>query len=137
MSKGQDRRLPARLEATKWKKGCPAPNPSGRPRDLKAEVRSFADEQDPKIRKTRLRQWLEMADRRARQGSYKHLELLLSYGWGKPQESINLSAEFVHAYAVYRDPKLAKLSEAELKQLDLLTRKLLAPGEDAIDVKQI
>jgi hypothetical protein len=71
-------------------------NPGGRPKtsDLKAEVREFADEEDPKLRKTRLRQWLEMADRRARQGSPKHLEMLLAYGWGRPSQAIELDAKF-------------------------------------------
>jgi hypothetical protein len=68
-------------------------NLKGRPptSDLKAEVRAFADEQDPKLRKSRLRQWLEMADRRARQGSPKHLEMLLAYGWGRPPQALEHS----------------------------------------------
>lgn len=79
-------------------------NPKGRPKtsDLKAEVREFADEQDPKLRKTRLRQWLEMADRRARQGSPKHLELLLAYGWGRPSQAIELDAQFSYTDAITR-----------------------------------
>lgn len=73
------------LAAYQFKPGNNA-NPAGRPRtaDLKAAVREFADEADPKIRKTRLRVWLEICDRRARQGSPKHLEMLLAYGWGRP-----------------------------------------------------
>jgi hypothetical protein len=81
------------LAEYQWQPG-ESGNPSGRPKiDLKAEVRAFADEADPKTSKTRLRVWLEMADRRARQGSPKHLEMLLSYGWGKPSESIKLDAD--------------------------------------------
>src|SRR5229473_4519150 len=78
---------------TPWQPGQSG-NPHGRPRtnDLKAAVREFADEEDPKLRKTRLRQWLEMADRRARQGSPKHLEMLLAYGWGRPSQSIEMDA---------------------------------------------
>lgn len=72
---------------------------------------------------------MEMAFRRAKQGSYKHLALLLGYAEGRPAQTLNVSAE-LHAYSVYRDPKLAKFTEDELKQLDLLTRKLLGPGED-------
>lgn len=70
-------------------------NPAGRPKtsDLKAEVRAFADEADPKIRKTRLRQWLEICDRRAKQGSPKHLEMLLAYGWGRPTTPLEHSGE--------------------------------------------
>ena len=87
-------------ESTKWKPGCPSPNPAGRPRtvlrgvppaDLRDEVRGFSSENDNRQRKTRLRQWLEMADRRARQGSPRHLELLLAYGWGRPKESLDIT----------------------------------------------
>lgn len=73
------------LAGYQWQPG-ESGNPAGRPKtsDLKEEVRAFAGEADPKIRKTRLRQWLEICDRRARQGSPKHLEMLLAYGWGRP-----------------------------------------------------
>lgn len=83
-------------------------NPNGRPRtsDLKAELRAFADESDPKVRKTRLRVWLEMADRRARQGSPKHLELLLAYGWGRPNQALEVETTFN-----YTD-SLTKMKEA-------------------------
>lgn len=71
-------------------------NPAGRPRsaDLKAAVREFADEVDPKRKKSRLRAWMETADRMARQGSSKHLELLLAYGWHRPlQQQLNVTAD--------------------------------------------
>jgi hypothetical protein len=81
------------LAEYQWEPG-ESGNPAGRPKtsDLKAEVRAFADEEDPRLRKTRLRQWLEIADRRARQGSPKHLEMLLSYGWGRPSQQLELEA---------------------------------------------
>lgn len=78
------------LAEYQWKPG-ESGNPSGRPKiELKETVRAFADEPDPKTAKTRLRQWLEMADRRARQGSPKHLEMLLAYGWGRPNQSLEV-----------------------------------------------
>lgn len=91
------------LAGYEWQPGQSG-NPAGRPKtsDLKAEVRAFADEADPKIRKTRLRVWLEMADRRARQGSPKHLEMLLAYGWGKPPQSIEMDATFNYTDALTR-----------------------------------
>lgn len=91
------------LVGYEWQPGQSG-NPLGRPKtsDLKAEVRAFADEADPKIRKTRLRVWLEMADRRARQGSPKHLEMLLAYGWGKPPQSIEMDATFCYTDALMR-----------------------------------
>ncbi|MGA8872471.1 MAG: hypothetical protein WB460_15090 [Candidatus Acidiferrales bacterium] len=76
-----------------WKKGSPSPNPKGRPRsaDIRQFVKEFAAEDDRG--KTRLRQWLEMADRRARQGSSKHLELLLAYGYGRPIQAVDVTTQ--------------------------------------------
>ncbi len=71
-------------------------NPAGRPRtaDLKNAVREFAADVDNRQGKTRLQVWLETMDRMARQGSSKHAELLLAYGWGRPlQQQINLNAD--------------------------------------------
>lgn len=100
------------LAEYQWKPG-ESGNPSGRPKiDLKAEVRAFADEPDPKTTKTRLRQWLEMADRRARQGSPKHLELLLAYGWGRPSQAIELDADINYTDAL-TSMRAKKLAEAD------------------------
>lgn len=78
----------------KWQKG-ESGNIKGRPRtaDLKLAVRDFAGEALDN-NKSRLQQWLETADRRARQGSVKHLELLLAYGWGRPlQQQVTVTAD--------------------------------------------
>jgi hypothetical protein len=93
-------------------------NPKGRPRigDLRQDVREFANEEDPQVRKTRFRQWLEMADRRARQGSVKHLELLWAYGWGRPTQSIDLNTTILtpEQYVEHIEEALAVLpSEAD------------------------
>jgi len=77
-----------------WQKGQSG-NPAGRPAttDIKAEAREFLSEcDDPKTGKARLRVLLEIAYRRARQGSAKHLEMLLDRGWGKPLQGIDLDA---------------------------------------------
>jgi hypothetical protein len=82
-----------------WKKGGPSPNPKGRSRtaDISKAVKEFAAEEDPKLRKTRLQQWLEMASRRALQGSHKHLELLLAYGYGRPTQTVDLNTTVMTA----------------------------------------
>jgi hypothetical protein len=74
-------------------------NPKGRPRtrDLQQAVKEFAAEEDPKLRKTRLQRWLEMADRRALQGSHKHLELLLACGYGRPTQTVDLNTTVLTA----------------------------------------
>jgi hypothetical protein len=77
-----------------WKPGQSG-NPAGRPRtaDLKLAVREFAGELLDNG-KPRLLVWLENACKMARQGSSKHLELLLAYGWGRPlQQQITLTAD--------------------------------------------
>jgi hypothetical protein len=78
----------------RWKPGQSG-NPAGRPvtDDIKAEARDFLSEcDDPKTGKARLRVLLEIAYRRARQGSAKHMEMLLDRGWGKPLQGIDLDA---------------------------------------------
>ena len=77
---------------TRWKKGCPSPNPAGRPRTsvFSAAAKAILAEEDPKLRKTGAEILIEQAFRRARQGSYRHLELLLAYAEGKPKQSVDL-----------------------------------------------
>jgi len=107
---------PGNTIGKRWQAGQSG-NPSGRPstHDMKAAVREFADEFDTKIGKSRFRQWLEQADRRARQGSSKHLELLLAYGWGRPlQQQINLNADLTQEQrimAMSDDEKMSRIAE--------------------------
>src|SRR5215475_9186897 len=79
-------------EETRWKKGCPSPNPAGRPRTgvFSAAAKAILAEEDPKLRKTGAEILIEQAFRRARQGSYRHLELLLAYAEGKPKQAVDL-----------------------------------------------
>ena len=124
-----------------WPKGF-APNPKGRKPGSGAKCFSDAAkavlaEVDPKLKKSGADRLVEQSFRRALQGSYKHLELLLAYAEGKPSLSIDMSARVLHAHTVYRDPKLAQLTEDELKQLDLLSRKLLAPEAQTDDAKTL
>jgi hypothetical protein len=102
------------LDEYKWKPGQSG-NPSGKSKlgDLKAEVRAFAEEADPKTQKTRLRVWMEMADRRARQGSPKHLELLLAYGWGKPSQAIEVDADLSYHDILTSVRRKRELAEAD------------------------
>lgn len=111
------------LAGYQWRPG-ESGNPAGRPKtsDLKAEVRAFADESDPKIRKTRLRVWLEMADRRARQGSPKHLEMLLAYGWGRPSQAIEMDANVNYAEILDKVRKARERAEAPDAFLPVPTR---------------
>jgi len=77
---------------TRWQKGCASPNPAGRPRTgvFSAAAKAILAEEDPKLRKTGAEILIEQAFRRARQGSYRHLELLLAYAEGKPKQSLGL-----------------------------------------------
>lgn len=122
------------LAEYQWRPG-ESGNPAGRPKisDLRAEVRAFSDEADPKIRKRRLRQWLEICDRRARQGSPKHLEMLLAYGWGRPAQAIELDANVNYGDALNKArerhhalerQKLAALTPEERQTLDVLNSKM-------------
>jgi hypothetical protein len=106
-----------------WQKGCPPPNPSGRPRTkwFSDAAKAILAEPHPRTQKSGAERLMELAFRRALQGSYKHLQLLVAYAEGTPTHSVNVSGSLVHA-TVYRDPKLAKLTEEELSQLDVLTR---------------
>jgi hypothetical protein len=128
--------IPAGL--TPWKKGCPPPNPSGRPRTkwFSDAAKAILAEPHPRTQKSGAERLMELAFRRALQGSYKHLQLLVAYAEGTPTHSVNVSGSLVHA-TVYRDPKLAKLTEEELKQLDTLTLKLLAPEAQTKDGKTL
>jgi hypothetical protein len=55
-------------------------------------VKDMLAEIDPKLKKSMFERLIEQAGRRALQGSYRHLELLLSYGLGKPiQQQVNVN----------------------------------------------
>jgi len=49
---------------------------------------------------------------------------------GKAKQAIEVNGGLLHAHTVYRDPKLAALSNEELAALDALTRKLALPAPD-------
>ena len=49
---------------------------------------------------------------------------------GKAKQAIEVNGGLLHAHTVYRDPKLASLSQEELQALDALTRKLALPAPD-------
>jgi len=78
---------------TRWKKGCPSPNPKGRPRtaEISQVAREILEQEDPKLRKTGLQRLFELWLRRALQGDTKKGELLLAYGYGRPPQSIEAS----------------------------------------------
>jgi hypothetical protein len=53
-----------------------------------AAAKAILAEEDPKLQKTGAERLIEQAFRRALQGSYRHLELLLAYAEGKPKQSL-------------------------------------------------
>jgi len=65
--------------------------------------------------------------RRAKQGSVKHLALILAYAEGRPAQKVSISGGLFHAHAAWRP--LAALSDDEMQLLDVLTKKLLRPGK--------
>ncbi len=78
---------------TRWQKGCPSPNPKGRPRTAEASqvARTILEQEDPRLRKTGLQRLFEVWLRRALQGDTKKGELLLAYGYGRPTQSVEAS----------------------------------------------
>lgn len=54
----------------------------------RAAAKAILAEEDPKLRKTGAERLIEQAYRRALQGSYRHLELLLAYAEGRPRQAI-------------------------------------------------
>ena len=80
---------------TRWKKGCPSPNPGGKPRtaEVAQAARAILEQEDPRLRKTGLQRLFELWLRRALQGDTKKGELLLAYGYGRPPQSIETSAD--------------------------------------------
>lgn len=58
------------------------------------------------------------------------LQYLVDRRDGKPRQAVALTGELLHAHTVYRDPRLAGLSDEELRALDTVTRKLALPSPD-------
>lgn len=114
-------------EQTKWRKGCPSPNPAGRPRIrwFSEAAKAILAEQHPRTQKSGAERLMEMAFRRALQGSYKHLELLLSYAEGKPTQSVDLKVS-----TLTRDERLVRLNDGELALANALMRKTMLTADE-------
>jgi hypothetical protein len=114
----------------KWQKGCPSPNPKGRPsgmRRFSEAAKAVLAEVDPKTGKSGAEQLVELAFRRAKQGSTKQLALLLAYAEGKPAQNVKLTGGVLHAHA-WRP--LATLTDEEMQQLAAIRKRLSEPEED-------
>jgi hypothetical protein len=74
-------------------------NPNGRPRTaiFSQAAKDVLADVDPKLQKSGAERLMTMAYRRALQGSYKHLELVLVYAEGRPTQSVNLNAKILTA----------------------------------------
>ena len=72
---------------------------------------------------------MEIAFRRALQGSYKHLELLLGYAEGKPAQSVDLKVS-----TVPRDERLIRLSNQELGRANALMLKNVLTAEEQAEL---
>src|SRR6266404_1564731 len=89
---GQCKQMP---EGKRFQPGNTA-GAAGRPSSkvLTQTVKEMLAETDPRTHKTIFQRLIENARRLALQGSYRHLELLLAYGLGRPlQQQINLNAD--------------------------------------------
>jgi hypothetical protein len=116
-------------EHTKWKKGCPPPNPKGRPsmRRLSDAAKTVLAEVDPKTGKSGAETLADLMFRRAKQGSVKHAALLLAYAEGKPPQNVNVSGGLLHAHA-WRP--LASLTDEQVEQLAAIRKSLGGPEGD-------
>jgi hypothetical protein len=123
-------------EATKWRKGCPSPNPKGKPsmRRFSDAAKAVLAEVDPKTGKSGAEQLVGLAFRRAKQGSVKHLALLLAYVEGKPAQNVQLQGSVLHAHA-WRP--LATLTDEEVEQLAAIRKRLSGPEEPVIETEAI
>jgi hypothetical protein len=54
---------------------------------------------------------------------------------GGLNKAVDVSGGLVHKHAVYRDPLMAQLSQVELEQLEVITRKLALPSPEACKIK--
>jgi Family of unknown function (DUF5681) len=112
-----------------WQKGCASPNPKGRP-----SIKRFSDaakavlaEVDPRTGKSGAETLVELAFRRAKQGSVKQLALLLAYAEGKPAQNVKLTGGVLHAHA-WRP--LATLTDEQVEQLAAIRKSLSGPEEE-------
>jgi hypothetical protein len=124
-------------EHTKWKKGCPSPNPKGKPsmRRLTDAARAILAQVDEKTQKSGAETLAALMFRRAKQGSVKHAALLLAYAEGRPAQNVNVSGGLLHAHA-WRP--LASLTDEEVEQLAAIRKRLSGPEESgAIDASTI
>jgi hypothetical protein len=80
---------------------------------MKATVREFLGEcDDPRTGKERLRILLEIAYRRVRQGSAKHLEMLLDRGWDKAKQGVEMGGSLSLSEAIEKARNRAAASPA-------------------------
>jgi hypothetical protein len=119
-----------------WKKGQPSANPKGRPshRVISNAVKDVLTEVDPRTQRSGAEQLARMMVQRAKQGSVKHLELILSYTEGRPAQKLSISGGVLHGHA-WRP--LASLTDEEVAQLAALKKKLSGPEEPAIEAEVI
>ncbi len=115
-------------------------NPAGRPRTgvFSEAVKAILDETDPKLQKTEAQRILmEQAYRRARQGSIRHLELLIAYAEGRPKQGIELETKVNYHDALvkakerlreHQQSELERLTPEEREALSKLKTKMLPPA---------
>ena len=115
-------------QLTKWKKGCPPPNPKGRPslKRFSDAAKAILAQVDEKTGKSGAETLIKLMFQRAKQGSVKHAALLLAYAEGKPPQNVNLTGGVLHAHA-WRP--LASLTDEEVELLAAVRKKLSAPEE--------
>lgn len=115
---------------TRWKKGCAPPNPKGRPsmRRFSDAAKAVLAEVDPKTGKSGAETLVDLAFRRAKQGSVKQLALLLSYAEGKPAQNVKLTGGVLHAHT-YRP--LSTLTDEEVEQLAAIRKRLSGAEEES------
>ena len=114
---------------TRWKKGCPSPNPKGRPphKRFTDAARTVLAQVDPKTGKSGAETLIELAFRRAKQGNIQQLQILLAYAEGLPARNVKISGGVLHAHT-WRP--LADLTDEEIQQLAAIRKRLGGPGED-------
>jgi hypothetical protein len=118
-------------EHAKWKKGCPPPNPKGRPslKRFSDAAKAILAEVDEKTGKSGAETLIKLMFQRAKQGSVKHAALLLAYAEGKPPQNVKLTGGVLHAHA-WRP--LADLTDEEIRQLAAIRKRLGAPEEGEV-----